>query len=166
LVPKVEAHAAWEHPVRSVSIVVLHEAIGSIAEVHPMVCKAFGLPERVAYTEIDFEKLTSFVSDYKSYKPASKFPTVELDFSFVLPDRTYWSEVEKVALSADTENIVSAQLFDTFVSEELRAAGKKSVAFRVVAQSYDRTFDKDEISAIHEAIVTAIQEKFDATLRA
>ena len=90
----------------------------------------------------------------KEYKPFSKYPFIVRDIAMFVPEVTADDEVKKVLVENAGTLCKRVDLFDTFAKE-----GKKSVAFRLVFQSDDRTMTDDEGNTIMETIYAAVKSK-------
>ena len=58
-----------------------------------------------------------------------------------------------------------ARVFDVYRGEQV-GDGRKSIAIHLSFQSPDRTLTEDEATKIRERVVTALEERFGAELRA
>jgi phenylalanyl-tRNA synthetase beta chain len=58
----------------------------------------------------------------------------------------------------------SIRVFDVYTGEKL-GAGKKSVALSLVYRHAERTLTDEEVTELHGAVVTAIEQTFGAELR-
>ena len=66
---------------------------------------------------------------------------------------------------AGGENLASVELFDIYVGGHL-AAHLKSMAYKLRFQRMDRTMRDTEVEESMERVLTTMQEKFGAKLRA
>lgn len=93
------------------------------------------------------------LSDATRYRPFSKYPYIVRDIALWVPDGTEPERVQATILKEAGTLAVRISLFDTFEKE-----GRRSLAFRIVFQSFERT--------LTEAEVSSIMEKVSATLKA
>jgi phenylalanyl-tRNA synthetase beta chain len=156
---------AFMHPHRCAYVEVLHEKIGMITEVHPAVAKKFGIKKRIAAFELDFDVLVKLGDVTTKYKEPSKYPSVNLDVSMTVDQSVSWQQVKDVVYSAEKDLVDQIELFDVFENESMRAAHKKSLAFRITYQSYERTLEHDEVQMIHAGIVNELEKTLQAELR-
>ncbi|MNW67911.1 Phenylalanine--tRNA ligase beta subunit [compost metagenome] len=56
------------------------------------------------------------------------------------------------------------EVFDVFTGSKL-GEGKKSVALSLVYRHKERTLTEEEISAVHEQVVSTLEQTFAAELR-
>ena len=97
------------------------------------------------------------------YSPLPKFPALERDFSFVLPEQISAQAVtEEISrVSPLVEQVVP---FDLFRGEKL-GAGRKSITFGVKLRSSEKTLTEKEAEGVCSSIVSAVEAKFGAHLR-
>jgi phenylalanyl-tRNA synthetase beta chain len=92
-----------------------------------------------------------------------RFPGVIRDIAIILDRSVKWEQVEKLVGGFNMVN--SCQLFDVYEGKQV-PEGKKSLAFRVVYQSPERTLTDEEAGKIHEEIVGRLGKELGAVLRA
>ena len=73
-------------------------------------------------------------------------------------------ELEQAAKIAEMYGI-SYEVFDIYQDKELKAAGKKSIAFRLKFQSAEQTLKDDEINSIRDKVVGALNKKLGVEIR-
>ncbi|HEY5383107.1 MAG TPA: phenylalanine--tRNA ligase subunit beta [Candidatus Paceibacterota bacterium] len=75
------------------------------------------------------------------YQPFSKYPYIVRDIAMWAPAGIHTDEVEKVIKKEGGELCVKSYLFDTFEKED-----KKSLAYRLIFQAFDRTLTEQEVN--------------------
>lgn len=151
------------HPTRTAAIKIGGVEIGFVGEIHPATLKTFDIGQRVAVAEISFEKLEAFAGDKKIYAPVSKFPPAEIDLAIVLDKKISWSDI-KTEISGINPLIAGVELFDIYSGKNI-AGGKKSLAFHIVLQSFERTLQEAEVKKITGQIIEKLKSRFGAELR-
>lgn len=101
----------------------------------------------------------------RRFKPLPRFPAVERDFSLVLPDGVAFAQVEQTIRSLNIPELESIEAADLFRGGQI-PAGKFSLMIRVKFQSAEATFTDAQLNELSARIVSALQEKLGATLRA
>ena len=86
------------------------------------------------------------------YKAFSKFPHIVRDVALWVPKETKVEDVEAIVTANAGELAQKIYLFDTFEKED-----KKSFAFRMVLQSFERTLEDAEANAVYDNVVKALQ---------
>ena len=154
------------HPGRCARIVVRGACVGLAGQLHPAVCRNFGLPETACAFEIDFEKFTEAMPKKDlQVKPVSAFPPAKEDIALVVDSDIPAVDVQQVIAKQAGDLLEEVRLFDIFSGEQL-GAGKKSLAFSLKIRSAEDTLSADEIQAVRNRIIKATAKKFKATLRA
>jgi phenylalanyl-tRNA synthetase beta chain len=149
---------------RSAGVFISGSAIGRLGQPEIQVLKNFDIKKQAILFDLDFDKLTKYARTDKTYEPIAKYPSIELDLAVILPVIVTWEEIKKEVLSIDSKLIRDIKLFDIF-SGGVIPAGKKSLAFRVIYRSDERTLKLEEAQALEEKIVSKLREKWGAELR-
>lgn len=143
------------HPGRSGVIMAGDETIGWIGEIHPLVVRAFDLPEAVAF-EISLADLIAFShAGDEEFSETPSHPAIERDLAVVLPVDTASAAVGHAIREAAGELLESVTLFDVFTGEQL-PDGQRSLAFRLRFRGSDRTLTEAEVEPHWEAVIAAL----------
>lgn len=151
------------HPTRSARIVVDGEAIGWVGEVDPGVLATSSITERVAWLEVDLERLLASRHGADQFVPLSRYPSSDVDLAFELDLDVPAADVERTLLGA-SDLVVDVRLFDVYRGDQV-AAGRRSLAFTIRFQAQDRTLTDDEIASARQALITAVEHAHAASLR-
>lgn len=151
------------HTGRAARILVEGQLVGRLGEIHPQILAGLDLPERVFGFEIYLEELLSVRKEEGEFKGINKLPTSEFDLAVVVDRELEWQKIRDAITGLGEERIVSATPFDVYAGESI-AAGKKSIAFKVVCQAEDRTLSDEEIKGVMDRIVE-ILEKLGGEMR-
>ncbi|MDD5547329.1 MAG: phenylalanine--tRNA ligase subunit beta [Candidatus Pacebacteria bacterium] len=119
---------------------------------------------RSAIIELNLEKLLEAVVEEKEYEPPSKYPSIIRDISLLVPKTVRVGEILKLIQDVSQELVDDVDLVDFYEDEKL-GEGRKSLTFRIVFLSEDRTLTDDEVNKEMAMINQVIEEKFDAELR-
>jgi phenylalanyl-tRNA synthetase beta chain len=97
--------------------------------------------------------------------PIPRFPSTARDITVII-DKDIESArlLDTVAQFGETL-VKDLYLFDVFAGDPL-PAGKKSISFRVVYQSDDRTLEDETVNAIHHHLTHRLITEFGAALPA
>lgn len=125
--------------------------------------KYFELKTTVYYAEIDVSKLLQSSIPLPKYKPLPKFPALERDFCFVMPEDLS-STVITEEINRISPLVEDVRPFDLYRGEKL-GSGRKSIAFSVRLRSSEKTLSDKEAESICSAIVSTMQNKYGAYLR-
>jgi phenylalanyl-tRNA synthetase beta chain len=106
--------------------------------------------------EVDFERLISFPLRSHLFRPFSKFPAVERDFSLVVPEEVTFTRLQAALRGLALEEIQDFRPVDLFRGGSI-PAGHYSLLLRVTFQSRVRTLTGEEISAASQGVMAALE---------
>jgi len=144
------------HPGRSAEIYVGKDCLGVFGEITPQYQK-----KPILIAELDLTKMMEIKSGSTKFAPFSIYPDVERDFCFVLSSDVTSASLLSTVKKAVGSTLKSLDIFDVYdLGNE-----KKSIAFRVKLTNMDHTFKDEEIKAISDKIISAVQSKLNGELR-
>ena len=138
--------------------------IGVFGQVHPLVCKNYGIDVEVYCAEINFNQLFEMRLPEPTYVPLPKYPSVWRDLAVVCEDSLPVAEVEAVMTAAAGKLLRSIRLFDIYRGTGI-PEGKKSVAFSLELRADDRTLTDTDSEGVVTKVLNALKEKLNITLR-
>jgi len=151
------------HPGKTAKVMVNHNTVGSIGELHPRVAEAFDLlPQPVVLFELEIDKLLSPGSQGIRFQPLSRFPESVRDIAVIMDDDVPAEKVQSIIRGFPLVNQVS--LFDLYRGEQI-PPDKKSLAFRIVYQSPTHTLTDKEVDKVEGEILKKLSEETGANLR-
>jgi phenylalanyl-tRNA synthetase beta chain len=163
---------SWFHPGRSGTLKLGPKVVlGHFGEIHPAVLEAMDVKGPVAAFEIRLDAIPERRQKGTARPPlqASDLMPLSRDFAFVVDADVPAGKIVQAARGADRQLIADVRVFDMFAGEKAEAqlgAGKKSVAIEVIIQPRERSLTSEEIQALAERIVAAVQKATGAQLRA
>jgi phenylalanyl-tRNA synthetase beta chain len=151
------AEEPFLHPGRSAAVSVAVAPAGWIGEVHPLVCRTWGLEAAVAF-ELDAARLIAAATlGEESYEDVTTFPAVYQDLAVVVPAATPASEVRAAVLAGGGELLHAAEVFDLYEGEQV-GSDRKSLALNLEFRAPDRTLTDDEVAAVRGTIKAKLGE--------
>ena len=153
------------HPGKCAEVRVGEEVLGVMGELHPQVKKnyAFGL-DPVLVAEFDGEALVRLSNAVFTNRAISSFPAMVEDIALIVAESVPADELEALIWKAGGKLLVDVKLFDVYRDARL-GEGKKSLAYQLTYQAFDRTLtDKDALN-IRNRIVKQTKNTFGAVLR-
>jgi phenylalanyl-tRNA synthetase beta chain len=138
--------------------------LGHAGELHPKVCRAYGLPERSAALALDLDALLSLAPAVTPGPVFSTMPLAKEDVALLVDDTVTVAAVEAALREGAGELLESVRLFDVYTGEQL-GEGKKSLAFALRFRAPDRTLTEAETSAARAAAVARAAELTGAVQR-
>jgi phenylalanyl-tRNA synthetase beta chain len=144
------------------------EFVGAAGQIARRIAEQFKFRQNVFVGELKLEPLlTGFESTAAAlrFKPLPRFPAVERDFSLILADGVQFAQVAETIQSLQIAELQNIEALDLFRGGQI-PAGKYSLMIRVTLQSAEATFTDAQLNDFSSRIVTALQQKLGATLRA
>ncbi|GAB2855756.1 phenylalanine--tRNA ligase subunit beta [Nocardioides pacificus] len=157
------AVAPW-HPGRCAEILLGDVVLGHAGELHPTVCKAYGLPARSAAAEVDLEALVQHAVTITPAPRFSSYPVAKEDVALIVDASVPAAAVEAALREGAGELLESIRLFDVYTGDQVEE-GRKSLAFALRFRAADRTLKEGEAGAAREAAVARAVEQTGATQR-
>jgi len=152
------------HPGRNASIVYKGKQIGVIGELHPTVLQNFDIKVRTCAFEMDVESLFDFAQDKILMEQITKYPVVERDIAILIEQKTNAAEIINIIKNAGNSLLREVVVFDLYFGEQI-PVGYKSMGFKLVFQSTERTLTEDEVSKYIENILAELKKELKAELR-
>jgi len=142
-------------------------AFGGAGELARRVGDQFKIRQNVFLAELS---LAPFYDGFRiaraarTYRPISRFPSVERDFSLTLNDGTAFADVRRTIEALDIAAITSVEAVDLFRGKNV-PTGKFSLLVRVTFQSLQETLTEAEANEFSARIVAALEQQLGAALR-
>jgi phenylalanyl-tRNA synthetase beta chain len=152
------------HPTRAARIDVDGVTVGAVGEIDPSVAEAFGVPERVAWLEVDLDTLLALPHGERPYRPVSRFPSSDIDLAFEVAEICAAADVERAVQTAAGPLLVALHLFDVYRGAPL-PPGTRSLAYSLRLQAADRTLTDDETAQVRRRVIEAVESSLPAKLR-
>jgi len=152
------------HPGRCAMVSIGGVDLGYMGQVHPLVCKNYGIDAEVYCVEIDFSKLFALQLPDPTYTPLPKYPSVTRDLAIVCDEAVTVAQAENVITAAAGKLLRGVRLFDIYRGVGV-PEGKKSMAFSLELRADDRTLTDQDSENVMSKVLTALKEKVNATLR-
>ena len=155
------------HPGKSSSLRLGKNKIANFGELHPILLKTMDVNLKVFGFEIYLENISQF-QENKSYSKGgfanNPYQMVERDFAFLFPLKIQAIDIINAVRKIDKKIIKNVIIFDVFEGKNL-SDSKKSIAFRVLLQPQDKTFNDEEIEELSNKIIDEISKSLDASIR-
>lgn len=158
-----EHHAM--HPGKTALFKKGREVIAAVGEVHPAVAAAFGIPKKMFIFEMDVKTLMKYTAKGFHCELLPKYPAISRDLAMLVDTDVAAGEIEQTIVKNGGKFLREVTLFDVYTGKQI-AEGKKSLAFAIKFQSGDRTLTDEEADASFRNILSAVESKFHAELRA
>jgi phenylalanyl-tRNA synthetase beta chain len=152
------------HPGKASRVILNHEVLGVLGELHPQVLGHYEIHGRGYLFEMDFSKMVQWAGEEKRFQTLPKFPEVYRDLSVVV-DKDLESERIMEAIRTFRQPFIEeVSLFDIYEGPPI-PVGKKGISYRIRYQANDRTLTDEEVNQYHEKILVRLKEVFSLELR-
>jgi phenylalanyl-tRNA synthetase beta chain len=158
----------WLHPARRGRVQLHSNEIGAAGQLARRVADKFKFRQDVFLAEFELDPFCAAVraaKEARRYEPLPRFPSVERDFSLLLPDGTHFSSVVNAIHALNISEISNIEASDLFRGKNV-PAGKYSLLVRVTFQSREATLTDAQIGDFSGRIVAALENNLGAQLRA
>jgi phenylalanyl-tRNA synthetase beta chain len=156
--------APW-HPGRCAEVRLGDTVIGHAGELHPKVCKAYGVPARSAAAEVNLDLLLAAAAGIVAAPVFSTYPVAKEDVALLVDAAVPAADVEAALREGAGELLERIRLFDVYTGDPI-PAGRKSLAFALRFRAPDRTLTEAETGAARDAAVAAATSRVGAEQRA
>jgi phenylalanyl-tRNA synthetase beta chain len=153
------------HPTRAARLVGPdQEEVGTVGEIDPAVLEQHGIAERVAWLEVDLDVIVALPHGEKRHRPVSRYPSSDVDLAFAVDESIPATDVEDTLRRAAGDNLAWIKLFDVYRGSGI-PDGRRSLAYRLRLEAHDHTLTDDELAAIRQRCIDAVESAHGATLR-
>lgn len=153
------------HPGKSAAISCNGIKIGVFGEIHPSTLGKYDFLENQVYiADFDLDALFKNLPASFHSQPVSTYPPVLEDLAIIVPDELPSKQVEDVIRSAGGNLLTNVTLFDVFKGEQI-GGGKKSLAYNLTFQAFDRTLTDKNVEKTREKIIKALETQIQAVVR-
>jgi phenylalanyl-tRNA synthetase beta chain len=152
----------YVNPYASCDIVVGDSIVGTVGDLHPQVLDQFGIECKVVLAHIFISNVVDSIELIVQAMPISKVSYIERDLSVVVAHDVPVGEMVNLA-KATSVYPCDVLLNDVYVGQQI-ASGCKSVMLKLTLHP-DFVLQDKQINECMQAILQALQSKFDAKLR-
>lgn len=138
--------------------------VGFLGTLHQDVAKAFDLDREILVFELDFEQCYAHRRPLPLFRGLPRFPSVSRDIALILEEGVPIQSPVNFIRDLQEPLLAQVEVFDLYRSPQL-GENKKSVGYRLVYRSGDRSLTDAEVNRIHEGIVQKVLDHFAASLR-
>ena len=151
------------HPGRTAAILLDGQVIGFVGQVHPVVAKAYNIPETYV-AEVSLTAVEQAIQPAKPFVEITKFPAVTRDIALLLKAEISHKEVVEAIEAAGVKRLTDIKLFDVFSGEKL-GLGMKSMAYTLTFQNPEDTLEDEEVARYMEKIQKSLEVTIGAEVR-
>ncbi len=154
----------YYHPGRAARAVMDGATIARFGQIRPDIAEARKIKQDVYVAEIYLDRLYTKGLRQARYRPLSKFPAIQRDFSFLMDDSVRWENIRTAVDALKLEEMRDFEPAEVFRGGVV-PAGNYSLLVRATFQSAERTLRDDEVATWSQQLIKAL-EALGGTLRA
>jgi phenylalanyl-tRNA synthetase beta chain len=155
--PFVQGNPPYAHPKRSLKYSFNGKHLASVFELHPKTADKFGIVGNASLFDIDMDLLFEIPRRQTKFSELQKYPDVPLDVSVVCDDKEYSDKIGNIIKKSANQYLKSMEVVSVYKDEKL--GDKKSVSFRVVLFSKEKTLEHSEIATIQQKIIDDLKKQ-------
>ena len=155
--------APW-HPGRCAELMLGETPVGHAGELHPKVCRAFGVPPRTSVAELDLDVLLTRAVAVPSAPDFSAYPVAKEDVALIVDADLPAAELAATLREGAGPLCESVRLFDVYTGQQV-GEGRKSLAFALRFRAPDRTLTETDTAAARDAAVELAVQRHGAQQR-
>jgi phenylalanyl-tRNA synthetase beta chain len=137
--------------------------VGYLGAMHPSIRRELGLNQQVFYFELRLDAVLT--RQIPVARPLSRYPEVSRDLAILVNIATPSADILASVYENAGECLTDLRIFDVYQGDAIES-GKKSIALGLTWQHPSRTLNDDEVNEIIACCIKALEEKFEARLRA
>ncbi len=141
------------------------KSAGFLGEVNPDFVKGFRTGNKIYYAELEASVLSMMMRPAGHYKAISQFPATTRDVALVADESLNCVDIINLVYGAKLPNFESVKLFDIFRDDNMKKAGKKSMAFQVTFRNSERTLTDEEVNTAFNKLRQKLADTLKVELR-
>jgi phenylalanyl-tRNA synthetase beta chain len=115
--------------------------------------------------EVLFDPFIEYGLAVPQASPLARFPGIRRDLTLIVPRQTAGNDLAQVMREHGGSTVREIAMLSEYEGPQL-PWGTRSISFRLMYQAADRTLTAAEVSERHEAVITALRQRFGADVRA
>jgi len=155
---------AWLNPAEAAVLKIGDEIVGVLGSLSASLENKYKLKQPVYIAEIDFEALVSSTFADISYRPLSKYPSVERDMSIVVNRDLAYGEIQRKIEGLKIPELMNVSLIDVYEGKNI-PEGKISLTVRLTFQDAESTLTIDRVQNFVDTVLSSLKQTFGAELR-
>lgn len=149
---------------QSVKLTIGKTDLGYCGKLKDSLRKLYDIDHPVYVAQLSVPQLFKHRQPLRELKDLPRFPWVDRDVALVFDRHIEAEKVLQTVRNAGGPYLQSAYIFDVYTGKQV-PADKKSVAFRLIFQSMEKTLTEEVVNKATENILRAVEKTYNATLR-
>lgn len=155
------------HTGQAIEVLSGNQILGHYGLIHPGTAKRLKIKGDLFICELDWGVLTKMcrgAAVARNFKAWGEFPSIERDFAILVDENVTAEQITAVLQKAGKPLVKSAKIFDVYRGAQV-AAGKVSIAARVILSDDTRSLTEAEAEGVSTSIIAALKKDLNAELR-
>ncbi len=151
---------------RSGAMISVHDRpLGIAGEVSDKVSKTLEIKNvQPVAAEIDFDLLVEWYAECNTIKPIPRYPAIERDLSIIVDEKVLWADIQGIINSAAPEELEDIRFVEIYRGKGINNQ-QKSITLSLRFRDRDGTLTHETVDGFQAVIISALQERIQATLR-
>ncbi|MBK9216147.1 MAG: phenylalanine--tRNA ligase subunit beta [Chloracidobacterium sp.] len=150
---------------QAASISIGEKVVGSVGRLNDEISAAYKFKQPVYLGEVNLDLVLAQPTITAVYRPLSRFPGISRDVSFAVPRSITFAEIRSAVTEQRVELCRGVDFVDVYEGKGL-ADTERSITIRLQYRSPERTLIEDEVEALHQQIVTTVEQNLSIKQRA
>lgn len=146
-----DARHSYQHPKNLNSLICQNKEVGEMGIIHPNVVNKIDKKCAIVYAELDVKDFSELADRGIVYEEPSKFPSIEVDLSFVADEFVH---IKEAIDRTNSDLIRKAEVIDIYKTDT-----EKSITVRIEFAHHERTLTREEVVVITDQIINTLKEK-------
>lgn len=142
--------------------------LAEAGKINPALLKKFDLRQEVFFADFHWDALFGLLKQNKAeFEELPKFPSVRRDLAMILDKKVQYSEIERLAFTAEKKLLKKINLFDVFEDEKgvKIPSDKKSYAVSFTFLDKEKTLTDIQVEKMMERLMNAYESELGAQIR-
>ena len=140
------------------------QRIGFFGQIRPDLQSRFDLENPVYTAVLDLRAIFESMSAQRLYAEIPRYPAIDRDFAILVSRETPAAEIVALVEQHGGPFLKSVNIFDVYSGKQVEAS-QKSVAFRMVFRSPEKTLTEGEVNQATARVLKVLEKELGARLR-
>ncbi len=152
------------HPRAAARVLVDGKPVGALGMIHPDLAEVAEIPQEIGIFEVDTQKLLEYAPPRSGVRQLPRYPASSRDVSLLVPDSLLAGAVIDAVEALNEGLIERVGVFDEYKGAGV-GEGYRALAFQIVYRSSSATLTDDEVTDLHQRVITHLVDTLPVTLR-
>ncbi|MBW2060571.1 MAG: phenylalanine--tRNA ligase subunit beta [Deltaproteobacteria bacterium] len=140
------------------------QTLGHLGRITAQVAKTFDLKEAPYLFELNLPAIRAVQAGTRTFIALPRFPIISRDQALILDRGVEAGQILEFIKGLGEEFLTDVTLFDAYEGRQLKE-NLKSLAFRFLYRSPERTLTDEEVNTIHQRVINKVLAAFNAGIR-